>query len=319
MKKVLVAGIIFVVLGLAILAGAYFVSGGDLSKLSTTKFETTTHTPDGAFRDLEISADAANVALKPSEDGRCSVVCVEPEKAPVTVSVENGTLKISAADHRAWYEKISLFTRLPSVTVYLPAETYNTLAIADDTGRLSVSDAFTFESVTIATDTAAVQFGASVTGKLAISSHTGDINVQGIRAGEMAISVSTGRVRIGSAVCEGDISVDVSTGKAELTDVRCKNLTSRGDTGSITLKDVVAEEHFSIERDTGDVRFDSCDAADITVKTDTGDVTGSLRSEKIFVTRTDTGDVRVPGTTSGGRCEITTDTGDIRIEISGGR
>ena len=66
---------------------------------------------------------------------------------------------------------------------------------------------------------------------------------------------------------------------------------------------------------TGDVTFDGCDAAAISVKTDTGDVTGSLLSNKMFVIDTNTGDVDVPETVDGGRCEIVTDTGDIELNI----
>lgn len=81
------------------------------------------------------------------------------------------------------------------------------------------------------------------------------------------------------------------------------------------MKNVISKEKFSIERSTGDVMFDSCDAAEILVKTDTGDIKGSLLSDKVFITQTDTGSVDVPKTVIGGKCEITTDTGDIRIKI----
>ena len=40
-----------------------------------------------------------------------------------------------------------------------------------------------------------------------------------------------------------------------------------------------------------------------------------LFSDKIFFASTDTGSVNVPKTTTGGRCEITTDTGDIDIVV----
>ena len=53
----------------------------------------------------------------------------------------------------------------------------------------------------------------------------------------------------------------------------------------------------------------------IMVKTSTGNVKGTLLSDKIFVTDTSTGRVSVPKTTSGGKCEITTSTGDIEIEL----
>ena len=86
-------------------------------------------------------------------------------------------------------------------------------------------------------------------------------------------------------------------------------------TGDITLKNVIATEKFSIETDTGDVRFESSDAAEIFIETDTGDIIGSLLTDKIFITHTDTGRVDVPKTVTGGRCEIITDTGDIVLKI----
>ena len=71
-----------------------------------------------------------------------------------------------------------------------------------------------------------------------------------------------------------------------------------------------------MERSTGDVRFDRCDAASLEIKTGTGDVTGSLCSEKVFIARSDTGHISVPETVNGGKCSITTDTGDIIITLS---
>ena len=78
---------------------------------------------------------------------------------------------------------------------------------------------------------------------------------------------------------------------------------------------VIALESFSVKRSTGDVKFNSCDAAEIYVKTDTGDVNGTLLSDKVFITETGTGSINVPNSIVGGRCEITTDTGDIKIDV----
>ena len=78
---------------------------------------------------------------------------------------------------------------------------------------------------------------------------------------------------------------------------------------------MIAEGAISIERETGDVRLDRCDAAEITVLTDTGDVEGTLLSEKVFIVATDTGKKDVPESLTGGKCKITTDTGDIVIKI----
>ena len=100
-----------------------------------------------------------------------------------------------------------------------------------------------------------------------------------------------------------------------MADVSCQSLTSSGNTGDLILRRVIASGDFSIERSTGDVSFDACDAATLSVTTDTGNVTGTLLTDKIFIASTDTGRVSVPKTSLGGKCEITTDTGDIKIEI----
>ena len=315
-RAFMTVGAVLIALGILVLAGTYIASGFDISKLSTGKQETNTHVIRETIENIEIGSKAADIALKPSADGTVTVVCVEWEKEKHAVSAENGTLKITASDQRKWYEHIGVFTPSQSVTVYLPENVYNALIIENDTGSISVPDAFSFESVNIKTDTGGVTCHASASGCVKIRTDTGNISVKGISAWELDLSASTGKIAVCSVTCDGAVSTSVSTGRTELTDVTCKSLISHGSTGAVTLKDVVAEESFTIERDTGDVRFDNSDAAQITVKTDTGDVTGTLRTEKVFITRTDTGAVSVPDTVTGGRCEIATDTGDIHIELS---
>jgi DUF4097 and DUF4098 domain-containing protein YvlB len=102
----------------------------------------------------------------------------------------------------------------------------------------------------------------------------------------------------------------------KFSSVTCQALVSDGDTGDMILNSVTATEKFIITRDTGDVRLDGCDAAEIFITTDTGDVKGSLLSEKVFIARSKTGKIDVPKTVNGGRCEITTDTGNINIKLS---
>lgn len=86
------------------------------------------------------------------------------------------------------------------------------------------------------------------------------------------------------------------------------------DTGDVTLNQCKATE-LRVDVDTGDVTLNRCDADAIYIETDTGDVTGTLLTEKTFRIETDTGRYDVPYGTVGGLCAITTDTGDIKIEI----
>ena len=133
----------------------------------------------------------------------------------------------------------------------------------------------------------------------------------------LSINEDTGDITVSDMTCLGDITLNVSTGETTLTNVECKNLISSGSTGYVFLNHVIATEKFSIKRNTGDVRFDGSDATEIFVETSTGDINGTLLSEKVFIAQTDTGKIRVPKTVTGGRCELTTDTGDIKIKYTG--
>ncbi|MBO5047594.1 MAG: DUF4097 family beta strand repeat protein, partial [Clostridia bacterium] len=181
------------------------------------------------------------------------------------------------------------------ITVYLPQTEYTTLLIHGDTCDVEIPNDFMFQDVDIFLSTGDVDFYASASEMITIRTSTGDIRVANISAGSLDLTVSTGNTLI--------------------SDLQCENLISKGNTGDISLNNVVASKTFFIERSTGDVKFDGSDAAEIFVKTDTGDITGSLLTDKIFVTQTDTGDIDIPETANGGRCELVTDTGDIRIEI----
>ncbi len=305
-----------VLVGCMIFGSVMTMLGWDFSKLSTVQYETKEHTIEETFTHITVVTNTADVVFVPSETGMSSVVCYEQKNVTHAVSVKEDTLVIEVVDARKWYEHIGIHFGAPTVTVYMPQGTYGALSVESDTGAVTIPKAFAFDSVDVAVSTGAVTNKASATAGITIKTSTGAICVEGVSVGALDLSVSTGSVTVSDVACAGDVTVGVSTGKAELTNVACENLISNGDTGSISLRDVIAANKFSIERSTGSVRFDGCDAAELVVKTDTGSVTGSLLTDKVFVTKTDTGRIDVPKTIDGGRCEIETDTGDIRIEIT---
>ena len=243
------------------------------------------------------------------------MVCYEPDSGMHFVTVKDGALSIDWQIHKKWYERIGITFGSPKVTVYLPRTEYVSLSIKESTGDVSIPDNFKFDSIDIKASTGDIKNRASATGDIIIKTSTGDITLENTTASSLDLSVSTGNITVSGAKIDGNITVHVTTGKSHLTDVTCKNLVSSGDTGDIVLKNVITAENLTVERSTGDVKFERCDAAEIWVITDTGDVTGSLLSDKVFFANSDTGKVSVPKTTSGGRCEIRSDTGEIKITV----
>ncbi len=306
---------------LVVIGGVLFVVvmtklNWNFNKLSTIKHETNTYEISETFDGISINTDTADVVFMVSNNENCKVECYEEETSKHFVKVEENTLVIEMIDSRRWYDYIGLNFDSPKITIYLPLTEYDSLLINSNTSDVEMPSDFTFKNVDISLSTGDVDFFASALEMIKIKTSTGDISVDNINAGSLDLAVTTGKVSISNLYCEGNITVSVSTGKTYLTDVTCKNVISSGDTGDISLNRVIATKTFSIERDTGDVKIENSDATEIYVKTDTGDVTGSLLTEKVFIAQTDTGKIIVPNSVNGGRCEIITDTGNIRFTIN---
>lgn len=305
-----------ILLGALLFATVMSLNQWDFWRLDTMKYETNTYEIREEFHNIRINTDTADIEFLPSEDGSTKVVCYESIKTRHITKVTDQTLSVCLNDTRKWYDYITLFNfNSPKITVYLPTGEYADLKIDNHTGKVTLSKDFSFESISVKTSTGNVNCQASASGNLQIKTSTGAIRISDLTAGSINLSVSTGDITVSSVTCEKEIRFKVDTGDTKLTDLTCESLISEGDTGDITMKNVIASKKFDIERDTGDVKFELCDAGELFIDTDTGNVKGSLLSEKIFIVRSDTGSINVPKSTSGGRCEIETDTGDIKITV----
>ena len=249
----------------------------DFSRLNTGKYETTIHEISEDFSSLSVKTETADIAFAISEDGSCKVACYENEKEKYSVAVQDDTLVIKRMGKRNWFGYIGISISSPRITVYLPKTEYNSFHIETDTGNIQLED---------------------------------------ISVNSLALLTDTGKMTVSGVTCSEDVSVDTSTGNVNLRDTTCENVLSEGNTANIVLENVIATGKFSIETDTGNVRLESCDAAEIYVETDTGNVSGTLLSDKVFITETDIGCVDVPKSITGGRCEIFTDTGNIKIDVT---
>ncbi len=301
-KSIIILSVCLIVAGLVIGTAGLIAVNFDFSKLTLARLTANMHNVEEDFTKISIDTAISDVRLEFSKDGTCQVICLEEVNYVHKVSVEHNTLTITTEDNRMWYEKIGVnFGDFHSVTVRLPWQTYQELTVSCRTADVEIPKDFSFGWADIATT-------------------TGDIKWQGSQVNNLLLSVST-----------GDIFVD-NTG--------CHNLTAKTTTGDIRLARTTATQSLVAKTGTGDVRFDRFSGNAMSVQTGTGDVTGTLLSNMVFITKTGTGDVKVPDLpkesvgkgeiTSAdgdkiyvsmdlnklGICEITTGTGDIRIELS---
>ena len=307
-------GAFAVLLGAVLFAAAMTANRWDFTALGTDTFRTSEYEFGDTIRDISVSVSDADVVFAPADGEKCRVAVYERENEPHTVTVSDGTLSVSVNDEGEWFDHIGINVGSPRVTVYLPEKEYSALKVEGTTCGVTVPSCFTFERAEISVTTGDLTVNAPVSDSLKIRSTTGDITVGGISARRVELSVTTGDVTVSDVKCSGSVAVGVTTGEVKVENLTCAVFESDGSTGDITLKNVKASEKITAERSTGDVTILDSDAPSLEIETTTGDVSGSLRTEKVFLVHTSTGNVSVPATVTGGRCEITTSTGDVRFD-----
>ena len=295
-KGWIIAASILVVLGIALFVGATAVGGFDVASLGNNRYETVSEEVSEDFKDISIKVNAAAIEFLHGEEKQCKVDYTGQEDLKISVEVKDKTLVIQYEDTREWYEHIGIFFKEPKITVYLPKEEYASLSVQSNTGVVTLPKELTFGSITIDSDTSDVDCSASVKENMDIHVSTGDILLIDMKAGGVKVETTTGNVKMIGIDVGGDIAISTTT-------------------GDVLLGKAVAQKALTVKCTTGDVGFDRSDADTITVSTTTGDITGTLLSGKEFNTETSVGDIHVPKNTEGGRCELSTTTGDIAIDV----
>lgn len=311
----IIVALCFVFVGTILFVIGMSKNNWNFRKIGAQNFEINSYELVDNFDSIIINTDTANINFQYSADDKCRVVCYENKKEKHYTTIENGILSIKLVNEKKWYDYINLISNTPKINIYLPNGEGVKLTIKLSTGDVEIATNFTFESISILGSTSDVKSLASSVKQTKIQVTTGDISLENTKAESYDLVTSTGKIKLNNVNCFGQINLKVSTGRNYLTNVSCENIVSSGSTGDIKLTNVIVSKKIYITRKTGDVELDRCDASELKITTSTGDVEGTLLSNKVFIVKTDTGEIDVPRTTTGGKCEIATDTGDIEIIV----
>lgn len=313
-KAAIIVAAALIVIGLLICFLGFSAMGYDYTGLNTANFVTNSSVITEPFSRIEVDVGVADVHFVPADDSSCKIVSRETDKITCSAAVENDTLVIRELDRRKWYDHIGIFWGEIEITVYLPKTEYESLKVVSATGDVEAAKDFSFGKAEVITSTGDVDFCALVKDELEITSDTGDITAQGLSSQTLRLKTDTGNITVSSLEIHEDIQIVTDTGKVEVLDAECASFFAESDTGDIMMENVIVSGEIRLESKTGDIGLLACDADTLSIETDTGDVSGTLLTEKVYITQTDTGDIDVPKTINGGRCEVTTDTGDITFQ-----
>ncbi len=280
MKKTVIAiliAVLVVAIGGALVFAGLSAVRYDFKRLDRTEYATNTHSV-GMVNAIDVRCERADVELAASGEADCKVVCFENNQEKYAVDAVDGTLVIRPENKTTRWSLFGFAFKSPRITIYLPAGTYELLKVEMDTGDLTADKALSFQNVEVEMGTGDLTLSGVQVQAMTARGGTGDIRLSDMGAQTVDLSVSTGRIELNSVVCSGDLRCDSST---------------------------------------GDIRPKDVDRANPYLSASTGDIEGTILTDKVFSAQASTGKISVPATTSGGRCEVETSTGDIRLTISG--
>lgn len=313
----LVAGVC-IALGLVLSLGALAVAKFDLMSLlnraQTLPTQVVTYPVDHAFSRIVVDTMDAQVQLLPSPDGTCRVECSENEELTYQVSVSDDTLTIQAEVSRPWFNHLVSITWSESqVVVYLPEQTYESLAISTASADVTVPENFTFSSVQVETGSGNIQIAAPVQDTLSAQSASGLVSVSQSSPRSLEAHTVSGNLELSQLQCE-QLTATSTSGGVVLSDIQCTQLTTENTSGKTLLTQVRASGSIQMDSISGDLQLTGCDASSLRLQSISGDISGSLLSSKMFSTHTTSGDVSVPQSATGGTCDVTTVSGSISFQ-----
>ncbi len=297
-KKIAIsAAFLLVAVGGLMTAAAAVRGDFDMEKMKGLSYEMKTFEVKEAFSDVRVEDAQCNVRILRAADGKCRVVCPEKQDGSIyhTVTVSNGELSVQCHDERKWYQYIGVSFGIPDLEVYLPENEYEQLSACSTAGDIRVEDGFTFAGASLESISGRIRMRSEVKKELQAETASGDITIENASPQTLAVKTSSGRVAL-SHIRSGEVTVRSTAGEMELTDV-------------------IAEKNLYAKSISGGVALDGCDGGTIRIETTSGSVKGTLLSNKIFLTDSTSGSVKVPRSSAGGDCEITTTSGSIAIAI----
>ena len=298
MKTALIVALILLVVG-ALLAGAGWVL---LQKYpiqqNVVKDVVYPFSSDNLPNVIQITTVDSRVEILPIEGDEWRVVCRETEDRNHTVELVDGVLTIKQnGDVRKWYEYIGILKAFqnPSVILYLPQKTYESLSVHTTSGSIKVQEGFVLSNASLQNTSGSILCNSRVEGDLNVKNTSGSIHISG---------------GVG-----GNLEVQNVSGSIEIKDATPESVTIKNTSGAIALINVVCAGACKVENGSSSIELERCDAASFDLKTVSGGIKASVLSSKVFDCHSTSGGVHVPENSEGGTFKARTTSGGIRITI----
>lgn len=304
-KKALIVAGGLATAGAALCTVALGMVEGDFRRLATdygetAVVETARHDP-AEVSEIEIDIDVDDLRLEASPDELIHIQYAQREKRPYALSLEDGVLRLEQSQTGwQWLQFGFTLGENPAI-LSLPEGFAGSVSLQSDVGSIDIEP-------------------LRLSGPLTAHTDTGDMELRGLEAASLRLSVDTGSVACQNCVASGEIHLESHTGALRLTDCAADGeVYCSGDTGLLELTRLAAR-HISLESGTGDVVLDAISAPQIEIDSGVGSVSGAIAGVEADYTidaEAGTGDctLRARAGRTDRRLTVHTGTGDIDLHF----
>ncbi|MGI2327906.1 DUF4097 family beta strand repeat-containing protein [Planococcus sp. YIM B11945] len=214
------------------------------------------------FDNVDIQIETGSLIIGPSNDGELHVdVENKTYKQQLFVDILNRTLVVTLKDEKKW-NLFNFNTKSPTITVQLPAKTYEDVKLYADNGRIAGSS---MES-----------------GSFKATSDNGQIQLSHIAAQQLFITSDNGAIEL-QAATSTKLTAKTDNGKINFKDVTAASISLETDNGSISLLNVEGETKAKTDNGRIHLLTNNLERS-IDLKTDNGAITIETMSDPVNVT-----------------------------------
>lgn len=287
------------------------------SDYHTEYYEIPTPTP---IRRVSIDGGSSDVHIYPSDYDTYRVVYTENDHVPLEVfTTGSDTLSIRRDSGFTWHIQFGIYLGETGISVYLPKQQYESLSVRTSGGNITVSEDLEFASATVQSASGDLDISGFSLGKLAVDTQSGNIHIANAAPEALQVHSASGEIALENIAVSTSLQVHSVSGNVAFDDVTGETMAVSTTSGDISFAQTLGKGKIRLDSTSGNVTLTGCDAEELSILTASGDVFGTLLSGKVFQIGTVSGVVNVPYSGTGGKCDITTTSGDIHIAIGDGK
>lgn len=209
--KWIITAIVLIVVGSVMCVISFGAVNFDSNKMNGVEFVTTEYEITDEFENIHIEGDTEDLEFVLSEDGKCSVVCLEDKAKTHNVGVNVDTLTIDTdkGKNRQW--SINIFPKNTKIIVCLPKKIYGKINLETDTGNIEIHDLIA-EKLSIESDTGNVIFDDCDADTINVKTDTGNVTGTLISNKRFQVDSDTGRIDVPKGDEGGLCTIETDTG-----------------------------------------------------------------------------------------------------------